>query len=133
MLEDFIFLTVLGVHCCVRAFSSCGERGILFVAVRGLLIAVGSLYCRAPALGPRASVVVAHGLSLCCSRALTHRLSSCGTRALLLHGMWDLTGPGIKPVSPALAGRFLTTVPSGRSVGCLFEIFLVSGGRRGLL
>ena len=26
-------------------------------------------------------------------------------------GMWDLPGPGIKPVSPALAGRFSTTGP----------------------
>ena len=29
--------------------------------------------------------------------------------------MWDLPGPGLKPVSPALAGRFLTTVPPGKS------------------
>ena len=35
--------------------------------------------------------------------------SSCG--AQLLCGMWDLPGPGIEPVSPALAGGFLTTVP----------------------
>ena len=28
--------------CCVRAFSSCGERGLLFVAVCGLLIALAS-------------------------------------------------------------------------------------------
>ena len=27
----------------MRAFSSCGERGLLFVAVRGLLFAVASL------------------------------------------------------------------------------------------
>ena len=27
--------------------------------------------------------------------------------------MWDLPGPGIKPVSPALAGGFLTTAPQG--------------------
>ena len=39
----YLFLVVLGVRCCVRAFSSCGERGLLFVAVRGLLIAVASL------------------------------------------------------------------------------------------
>ena len=26
-------------------------------------------------------------------------------------GMWDLPGPGTEPVSPALAGRFLTTEP----------------------
>ena len=39
----YLFLAALGLHCCVRAFSSCGERGLLFVAVRGLLIAVVSL------------------------------------------------------------------------------------------
>ena len=46
----FLFLTVLGLHCCVRAFSSCGARafsswgkpGLLFVAVQGLLIVVTS-------------------------------------------------------------------------------------------
>ena len=36
------FLAVLGVRCCARAFSSCGEWGLLFVAVRGLLIVVAS-------------------------------------------------------------------------------------------
>ena len=38
-----LFLATLGLRCCVWAFSSCGERGLLFVAVRGLLIAVASL------------------------------------------------------------------------------------------
>ena len=38
-----LFLAVLGLCCCVRAFSSWGERGLLFVAVRGLLIVVASL------------------------------------------------------------------------------------------
>ena len=38
-----LFLAVLGLSCCTRAFSSCGERGLLFVAVRRLLIAVASL------------------------------------------------------------------------------------------
>ena len=33
----------MGLRCCVWAFSRCGERGLLFVAVRGLLIAVASL------------------------------------------------------------------------------------------
>ena len=57
----------------------------------------------------RASVVVARGLSSCGSWALEHRLSSCGARALLLHDTWDLPGPGIEPLFPALAGGFLTT------------------------
>ena len=29
--------------------------------------------------------------------------------------MWDLPRPGLKPISPALAGRFLTTAPPGKS------------------
>ena len=29
--------------------------------------------------------------------------------------MWDLPGPGIKPMSAALAGGFLTSVPPGKS------------------
>ena len=45
----FLILAALGLHCCVWAFSSCGEHGLLFVAVRRLLIAV-------------VSVVVAHWL-----------------------------------------------------------------------
>ena len=28
--------------------------------------------------------------------------------------MWDLPGPGLEPVSPALAGGFLTTLPPGK-------------------
>ena len=39
----YLFLVALGLHCCVQAFSSCGERGPLFVAVCGLLIVVSSL------------------------------------------------------------------------------------------
>ena len=47
-------------------FSSCSERGLLFVAVRGLLIAVASLVAE-HGLQSAGSVVVAHGLS--CSAA----------------------------------------------------------------
>ena len=39
----YLFMAALGLRCCVQAFSSCGERGLLFVAVCGLLIAVASL------------------------------------------------------------------------------------------
>ena len=39
----FVFLSALGLHCCARAFSSCGKLGLLFIAVRRLLIAVASL------------------------------------------------------------------------------------------
>ena len=87
-------MAVLGLRFCVRAFSSCGERGLLFVTVHGLLIAVASL-------------VAEHRLQ-------TRRLSNCGSRAQLLSGMWDLPRPGPEPVSPALAGRFSTTAPPGK-------------------
>ena len=76
---------MLGLHFCARAFSSCGERGPLFIAMRGPLTIV-------------ASPVAEHRLQ-------TRRLSICGSRAQLLRGMWDLPGPGLEPTSPASAGR----------------------------
>ena len=45
----YLFLAALDLCCCARAISSCGKRGLLFVAERRLLIAV-------------ASPVVEHGL-----------------------------------------------------------------------
>ena len=39
----YLFLAVLGLGCCVRASSSCGEQGLPFFAVCGLLIEVASL------------------------------------------------------------------------------------------
>ena len=39
----FIYLAALGLHCCMESFSSCGEWGLLFVVVHGLLTAVASL------------------------------------------------------------------------------------------
>ena len=55
----------------------------------------------------RASLVAEHRLP-------TRRLSSCGSRAQPLCGMWDLPRPELEPVSPALAGRFSTTAPPGK-------------------
>ena len=56
-----LFLAVLGLRFCARAFSSCGEWGPLFIAVRGPLTIAASL-------------VAEHRLQ-------TRRLSSCGSRA----------------------------------------------------
>ena len=39
----YLFLAALGLRCCTWAFSSCVKRGLLFIAVHGLLIAVASL------------------------------------------------------------------------------------------
>ena len=85
---------MLGLCFYARAFSSCGKWGPLFIAVRGPFTVV-------------ASFVAEHRLQMC-------RLSNCGSRALLLRGMWDPPRPGLEPVSPALAGRFSTTAPPGK-------------------
>ena len=105
-LLSYLFWAALGLRCCTWAFSSCGERGLLFFAVRGILIVVASLVEHG---------LQARGLSSCGSRALERRLSSCRAWAQLLHSMWDLPRPGIEPTSPALAGGFLTTAPPGKS------------------
>ena len=89
----------MGLRFCARAFSSCGERGPLFIAARGSLIIAASL-------------VAEHRLQ-------TRRLSSCGSRAQLLHGMWDLPRPGLEPMSPALADRFSTTAPPRKPPACV--------------
>ena len=54
-------MAVLGLRFCARAFSSCGERGPLFIAVRRPLTVV-------------ASPIAEHRLQTC-------RLSTCGSRA----------------------------------------------------
>ena len=90
----FLFLAVLGLRFCARAFSSCGEWGPLFIAVRGPVTIAASLVAE--------------------QRLQTLRLSSCGSWAQLLRGMQDLPRPGLEPVSPALAGRFSTTAPPGK-------------------
>ena len=38
----YLFLAVLGLRFCAWAFSSCGERGPLFIAVHRLLVVVPS-------------------------------------------------------------------------------------------
>ena len=87
-------MAVLGLCFCARAFSSCGKRGPLFIAVRRPLTITASL-------------VAEHRLQ-------TLRLSNYGSRAQLLRGMWDLPRPGLEPVSPALSGRLSTTAPPGK-------------------
>ena len=53
------------------------------------------------------SLVMVHGLPL--RWLLLLRALGCGVQASLARSMWDLPGPGIEPVCPALAGGFLTT------------------------
>ena len=47
-------------------------------------------------------------------RLWTRRLSSHGSQAQPLHGMWDLPGLGNEPMSPASAGGLSTTAPPGK-------------------
>ena len=109
-----LFLPVLGLCCCVRAFSSCVKQGLLFVAVHALLIAVASLVVEHGLQAHGLQQLWHMGFGSCASWALECRLSSCGARAQLLRGMWDLPGPELEPVYPALAGGFLTTAPPGK-------------------
>ena len=57
----YLFMAVLGLRFCARAFSSCGKWGPLFIAVHGPLTIAASL-------------VAEHRLQ-------TRRLSNCGSRA----------------------------------------------------
>ena len=97
----FIYFKILFIYIWLRwALSSCCQRGYF------------SLWCA----GSRHA-----GFSNCGVWALERRLSSCGARAQLLRGMWDLPGPGIEPVSPALAGGFSTAAPPGKSRLLIFK------------
>ena len=75
-------MAVLGLRFCARAFSSCGKRGPLFIAVRGPLTIAASL-------------VVEHRLQT--RRLQTRRLGNCGPRAQPLRGMWNPPDQGSNP------------------------------------
>ena len=40
--------------------------------------------------------------------------------------MWDLPGLGIEPMSPALAGGFLTTAPPGSPINSYLDLYMFS-------
>lgn len=73
-----LFVTALGVRCCVRVSSGCGarvssgagERGLLLAAGRGLLTAAASP-CGAWLQGEWASEVTAHGLGCSAARGIS--------------------------------------------------------------
>ena len=100
----FIYLfSCVGSSFRARAFSSCGKREPLFIAVRGPFTIV-------------APPVAGHRLQM-------RRLSSCGSRSQLLRGTWEPPRPGLEPASPALAGRFSTTAPPGKPLSYPFDLF----------
>ena len=78
----------------------------------------GSRVCRSPYLRHG-------GLGRCSRRTPEQRLGTGSTRAQLLLGLWDLPGPGVEPVSPALAGGFFTPWATREAQqGCFFFFFL---------
>ena len=79
----------MGLRCCMWAFSSCREQGLLFTVAHGLLTAVASLIVE--------------------RRLQSVGSSSPGVWDLLPCGAWSLPRPGVKLVSPA----FFTTGPPG--------------------
>ena len=78
-----------------RAFSSHRQQGLLFSAFCGLLIVIALLLWNT---GSRA-----------------RGFNGYAALAQLLRRVLGLPGTGIKPVSSALAGRLLSTVPPGTS------------------
>ena len=91
-----LFLPVLDLHCCVRAFSlAAASRGNSLVVVCRRLIVVASLF-------------VAQGSRVCRLSYWAHR-PSCS----VICGIFQ--DQGCNPCSPALAGRFLTTRSPGKS------------------
>ena len=107
ILVNFYFFSVLGLHCCVRAFSSWGAEP---------LVAVASLVVEHRLYSTRASEMVGHGLQL------------CGTQAQLPYSMWGLPDKGSNWFSPALQGRFLTTGPPGKPWLHIFYFILCQFG-----
>ena len=107
--EEFLFI-YLFIHGCIGSSLLCvgslqlQRAGATLRCVAQAPHCGGFSCCGAWAPGARASVVVARGLS------------SCGTQAQLLRGMWDPPGPGLEPMSPALAGGLSTTAPPGKSL-----------------
>ena len=95
----YLFVAALGLHCCAWTFSSCWERGLL--SSFGLLVAEAS---RGGAQGLGCSDTVAVVPRFSCSMA-------CG---IFLDQRLDLC-------TPALADRFLTTGPSGKSFSYLLN------------
>ena len=77
----YFFLAVLDHHCCARAFSSCGDRGLLSSGGAWASHCSSFSGCGAWALGWMHFSSCSTGFSSCNSWVLDHKLSSCGARA----------------------------------------------------
>ena len=112
----YLFLAVLGLCCCTGISLVVESRGPLSSCDAWASHCNGFSCYGAQVLGFMS-------LSSCDSKTLEHRLNSCSAPAQLLCNMWDLSGSGIEPVSPALAGGFFTTEPPGKPPGVFFLSF----------
>ena len=104
LLFIYLVLSVLGLCCCMPAFSSWREWGLLFVVV-GRLSMWWFLFLQST------------GSRVC-------RLHSLWSRGLIAPWHAESSGSGIKPMSPALAGEFSFTVPPGKSLILSFNQFM---------
>ena len=114
----FVYLAMLGLHCCVDFSLVVASKGYSLVVVHEL-IAVASFVVEHRLQSVWALIVAVCRLSNCGSWTLENRLNGCGTWAYLLHGpyglgLWVLPRPEIESVSPALAEGFFTTEPPGK-------------------
>ena len=63
--------------------------------------------------------------------ATARGLSSCGAWTWLPRSLWNPPGPGVEPMSPALAGGFLSTLPRGKTCSVFLKCPQVWMGFRG--
>ena len=108
----FSSVALLGLCCCVGAFSRCSEQGPRSSPVRALLTVAasfGGLGCRPPGFGSCSRRAQPLGL-----RPLELWLNSRAARTPPPQGVWAPPGAGIEPGSLALLGGFLTTGPRGK-------------------
>ena len=113
-----LIFSFFGLHLFIYLLWLCW----VFVSVRGLSLVVAS---GGHSSSRCAGLSLSQPLFVVEHRLQTRRLSSCGSRAQLLRGMWDLPRPGLEPVSPASAGRFSTTAPPGKPDGFNFNNILL--------
>ena len=106
-------MAVLGLRCCEAFSLIAAARGYSSLQCEALLwpLTVVASHCRAQLLGCTGFSSCSSWLNSCSSWALEHRLNNCGAWTRLLCSIWNLSQPGIKSTSPALAGRFFTTEP----------------------
>ena len=114
----FFLIAVLGLCCCVGSSLVAASRRYPPVVVCGLLITV-AFHCGAQ--NP-----VSTGSGSCDTWA--HRLSSYGTWAWLLRGMWNPPRSGINPVSPALACGLYHWATRDAALLSLFESIILENG-----